>query len=81
MRFRATIELSGKTSTGVRVPEAIVDALGSSKRAAVSVTINEYTYRNTIAMMGGVFMLSVSSEVRAAAGGASPAPLASCAKA
>lgn len=68
MRFQATIQLSGKTATGIRVPEEIVAALGTSKRPAVRVTINGYTYRNTIASMGGQFMLSVSSEVRESAG-------------
>ena len=39
-------------------------ALGSGNRPAVSVTINGYTYRSTVAPMGGVFMLPVSAEVR-----------------
>lgn len=68
MQFRATVELGGKTATGIRVPDEIVAALGAGKRPAVSVTINGYTYRSTIASMGGVFMLPVSAEVRAGAG-------------
>lgn len=46
----------------------MVQALGSGKRPAVTVTINGYTYRNTIAVMGGVFMVGVSAEHRAGAG-------------
>jgi len=37
-------------------------------RAPVTVTINGYTYRNTVAVMGGRFMIGVSAEHRAAAG-------------
>jgi hypothetical protein len=68
MQFRAILELGGKTATGIQVPEEIVAALGSGKRPAVNVTINGYTYRSTVAPMGGVFMLPVSAEVRANAG-------------
>jgi len=68
MRFRATVELGGKTATGFRVPAEVVEGLGSGRKPAVSVTINGHTYRSTIATMDGVFMLPVSAEVRAAAG-------------
>ena len=64
MRFRAKVLLGGKTATGIHVPDEIVEGLGSGKRPAVSVTINGYTYRSTIASMGGRFMLPVSAEVR-----------------
>jgi hypothetical protein len=68
MRFRTTIIAEGKTATGFRVPDAIVDALGSGKRPPVTVTINGYTYRNTVAVFGGVSMIGVSAEHRAGAG-------------
>jgi hypothetical protein len=68
MRFRATIQLGGKTATGIQVPEEVVASLGSSKRPAVRVTLNKYTYRSTLAVMGGVFMLPVSAEHRTGAG-------------
>jgi bacteriocin resistance YdeI/OmpD-like protein/uncharacterized protein DUF1905 len=64
MRFRASIQLGGKTATGIEVPPEIVASLGSSKRPAVRVTINDYTYRSTVAPLGGTFMLPVSAEVR-----------------
>jgi hypothetical protein len=67
MRFRATVELGGKTATGVEVPAAVVAELGS-RRAPVRVTINGYTYRSTVGVMGGRHLLSVSAEVRAGAG-------------
>jgi hypothetical protein len=68
VRFRATLESSGGTTTGVVVPSEIVEALGKGKRPPVTVTINGYTYRNTVAVMGGQFMLGVSAEHRAGAG-------------
>jgi hypothetical protein len=68
MRFRTTVEQAGKTATGIRVPDEIVEGLGAGKRPAVLVTIKGYTYRNTIAVMGGVYMVGVSAENRAGAG-------------
>jgi hypothetical protein len=68
MRFRAKIELAGKTATGIEVPAAVVAKLGSSKKPAVHVTIKGYTYRSTVATMGGRFMVGISAQVREAAG-------------
>jgi hypothetical protein len=66
--FRATLELAGKTATGICVPDEVVAALGSGKRPPVQVTLAGYTYRSTVASMGGRFMLPVSAEVRERAG-------------
>ena len=69
MRFRTTIQLEGKTATGFRVPPDVVDALGQGrKRPPVTVTINGYTYRSTVAAYGDVFMLPLAAEHRTAAG-------------
>ncbi|HEX5440645.1 MAG TPA: YdeI/OmpD-associated family protein [Ktedonobacterales bacterium] len=68
MKFRATVELGGKTATGIQVPAQVVEDLGSAKRPRVRVRINGYTYRSTVAPIGGVFMLPVSAEVRERAG-------------
>ena len=68
MRFRATILQTGKTTAGIEVPPEVVEALGAGKRPPVRVTLNGYTYRNTVAVMGGTSMISVSSEHRAASG-------------
>ena len=67
MRFRTTLEQAGKTATGFEVPSTVVEGLGAGKRPAVRVTINGFTYRNTIASMGGRFMVGVSAENRAGA--------------
>jgi bifunctional DNA-binding transcriptional regulator/antitoxin component of YhaV-PrlF toxin-antitoxin module len=68
MIFSTTLELGGKTATGMRVPAAVVESLGSGKKPAVRVTINGYTYRSTVAVYGGEFFLPVSAEVRQGAG-------------
>ena len=65
--FTATLELAGKTATGFTVPDDVVERLGAGKRPPVRVTIGGYTYRNTIAVMGGRFMLGVAAEHRAGA--------------
>ncbi|KAA0018071.1 YdeI/OmpD-associated family protein [Antrihabitans cavernicola] len=68
MKFRATVELGGKTATGIEIPSEIVAALGSGKKPAVRVTINDATYRSTVATMGGRYMVGVSAENRAVTG-------------
>jgi hypothetical protein len=68
MEFRTTIELGGKTATGMQVPEPVVEKLGSGKRPAVVVTIGDYTYRTTVAPMGGAFYIPLAAEHREAAG-------------
>jgi len=68
MRFRATIERGGKTATGIRVPDQVIEAFRAGRRPAVRVTINGFTYRSTVAVMGGAYMVGVSAENRAAAG-------------
>ncbi len=64
MKFRAIVQLSGKTATGIQVPAEVVAHLGSSRRPPVRVTINGHTYRSTVAPMGGVFMLPISADNR-----------------
>jgi hypothetical protein len=68
MRFKTTIQLEGKTATGFQVPVAVVEAFGRGKRPPVTVTINGYTYRSTVAAYGDVYMLPLAAEHREAAG-------------
>jgi hypothetical protein len=68
VKFRATIELNGKTATGIEVPEEVVAALGAGQRPPVLVTLGDYTYRTTVARMGGRFLVGINAEHRAAAG-------------
>jgi hypothetical protein len=68
MDFRATVVLGGKTATGMQVPDDVVTRLGAGKRPPVAVTINGYTYRTTVAPMGGAFWIPLAAEHRVAAG-------------
>jgi hypothetical protein len=68
MKFHTTILQGAKTTTGIRVPDEIVEALGSGRRPAVRVTVNGYSYRTSVASMNGAFMVSVSADIRKKAG-------------
>ncbi len=68
MQFRSTVVLGGRTATGIQVPDDVVEALGAGKRPPVVVTVNGYTYRTTVAPMGGDFWIPLAAEHREAAG-------------
>lgn len=55
-------------NTGIVVPEENVLALGAGKKPPVDVTVNGYTYKSTVAVMGGQCMLPFASEHRKATG-------------
>ncbi|MCW3089431.1 MAG: hypothetical protein JWP81_500 [Ferruginibacter sp.] len=68
MKFKTILFEAGKTATGIKVPPEIVESFNAGKKPPVRITINGYTYRNTIAVMGGVYMVGVSAEHRKGAG-------------
>lgn len=68
MDFRTTVVLGGRTATGLQVPDDVVEALGGGKRPPVVVTVEGYTYRTTVAPMGGAFWIPLAAEHREAAG-------------
>jgi antitoxin component of MazEF toxin-antitoxin module len=68
VQFSATIQLDGKTATGVEVPAEVVSALGGGNRPRVRVTLNGYSYQTTVARMGGKSKFPVSAAVREQAG-------------
>jgi bacteriocin resistance YdeI/OmpD-like protein/uncharacterized protein DUF1905 len=63
-KFRTTILGNDKSTLGIKIPAEVVAALGTSKRPPVRVTINGKSYRSTVAVMGGDFMVGVSAENR-----------------
>lgn len=65
--FTTTLVQSGKTATGIRIPPEIIEKLGAGKKPPIKVTINGFTYRSTVAVMGGYFMVGVNADNRAAA--------------
>src|SRR5215211_2705924 len=68
MDFRTTVVLAGVTATGLQVPDDVVERLGAGKRPPVKVTVGGYTYRTTVAPMGGSFWVPLAAEHREAAG-------------
>ena len=68
MQFTATIELGGRTATGIPVPEEVVLGLGRGKRVPVVVTVGGHSYRSTVAAYNGTYMLPLAAEHREAAG-------------
>ena len=64
MDFDATLELDGRTATGIPVPPDVVDALGAGRRPAVLVTVNGHSFPTTIGSMQGVPRIPVSAERR-----------------
>ena len=68
MEFRTTVVQSGKTATGLQVPDDVVAALGGGRRPPVTVTLGGYGYRTTVAPMGGGFWIPLAAEHREAAG-------------
>ncbi|WP_307861741.1 YdeI/OmpD-associated family protein [Nocardioides xinjiangensis] len=67
MAFETTLSASGN-NTGIVVPDDVVERLGRGKRPPVLVTVNDYEYRSTVAVMGGRYVISLSAAVRAATG-------------
>src|SRR5688572_9246459 len=66
--FRATVELAGRTATGVRVPAAVVEALEAGRQPLVKATIGDHTYRSKVAVRRGEYRLPISAENRELAG-------------
>lgn len=67
MKFTTTILQSGNNA-GIEVPAEVVEGLGGGKKPAVTVTVGGYGYRSSIAVMGGKFLIPLSSERRAESG-------------
>ena len=67
--FRTTLWNPSGNNAAIVVPEEVLASFGKGKRVPVVVTIDGgYSYRNTIASMGGRFLISFNAETRAATG-------------
>lgn len=67
--FKATLRgVADMNATGIEIPPAIIDGLNAGKRPKVTVTVNGSTYRSTVAVMGGSYMVGVTAEQRAKSG-------------
>ena len=65
--FTTTLLQNGN-NVGIDVPEDVVLAFGAGKRVPVNVTVNGHTWRSTVAVMGGKYLVGVPKDHRAAAG-------------
>jgi hypothetical protein len=66
--FTTTLWGSGN-NVGIVVPEDVVLSLGRGKRVAVTVTLDGgYSWRSSIVSMGGQFLISFNSQIRADTG-------------
>ena len=63
--FSTVLEGTGGKNVGIVVPEEIVLSFGRGKRVPVVVTIDgAYTYKTTIGVMGGRYLVSFNAETR-----------------
>ena len=67
MKFKTTILQTGN-NTGIPVPADIVEELGAGKKPAVVITIGTFSYRSSIASMGGQFLIPLSADRRKESG-------------
>jgi antitoxin component of MazEF toxin-antitoxin module len=51
-------------ATGIDIPPTIVEGLNAGKRPKVAITINGWTYRSTVAVMGGGYVVGIPAEQR-----------------
>jgi len=68
MKLRLELESTGGNTAGFRIPDDVVDELGSGRRPKVAATVGGYTWRSSIARMGDSFWLGMSKDNRTGAG-------------
>jgi hypothetical protein len=69
MTFKTTIlKADDMNATGIEVPADVVERLGAGRRPKVQVTLKGYSYRSTIAVMGGKYLLPLAAVHRENAG-------------
>lgn len=67
--FGTTVRAApGSNATGIPIPDAVIESLGSSKKPPVIVRIGSYSYRTTVSSRWGGFIVPLSAERRDAAG-------------
>jgi hypothetical protein len=68
MKFKTRlVQGQSKNVVGIVIPAEVIEGLGGGRRPPVKVTINGYSYRNTVAIMAGKYMVGVAAEHRAKA--------------
>lgn len=59
--------LGPESRSAIEVPAGVVEALGAGRRPPVRATVNDYTFRTTVAVYGGKFYVGLRKDVREAA--------------
>lgn len=65
--FNTKVKATGN-NTGIEVPADKLAELGSKKTPAVKVDLSGYSYKSTVAVVSGVFMIPLSAAHRKASG-------------
>jgi hypothetical protein len=65
--FETTVAVTGN-NTGIVVHDEAIEQLAAGKRPPVLVNLNGYEYQNSVGVMGGRHMVSISAAVRKATG-------------
>lgn len=65
MKFTSTVWANEDGNTGIIVPNHVVEELGGGNHPKVSLTLNGFGYRSSIAKMGDQFLIPVSKARRA----------------
>ena len=68
MKFRTTIKQSDGNATGIVIPGEVMAALGAGKKPPVTLSVNGYAYRSTVATIDGNSMVGFSAAHRQASG-------------
>src|SRR3978361_246146 len=63
MKFTTTILQIGKHK-GTEGTQKMIEAFGAGKKPPVVITVNGYSYRSTVAVMGGKYLVGLSKENR-----------------
>lgn len=65
MKFTSKLIVSPPDNAGILVPAEVVEALAGGNHPKVSVTLNGFNYRSSVAKMGDDFLIPVSKARRA----------------
>jgi hypothetical protein len=68
VKFKTKVASGGGNTAGIIIPPEKVEQLGQGKRVPVVVSLNGFSYRNTIAVMSGKFCVGISADIRQSTG-------------
>ena len=67
--FRTTLHgVQDMNATGIAIPPEVIESLNAGKRPKIVVSVGGVSYRSTVAVMGGQYMVGLTQEQRARTG-------------